>query len=147
MSSCKRLMSTFDRFAYRGFRQQPRGIECGERRRLWRNQQRNFRAAEHNRIASFVFHRTDHLYKVSQGAGRQLRIHQFVENDFIDALALLGTRNSVLNSGGFERLRIYRTFHEAARAQYREALELSSLRFLRNFSSNVQPWPRRAMLD
>ena len=84
--------------------QQAGGIQRGQRRRFRRHQQRNFGAAEHDRVAAFVFQRPDHFHVICQRARQELGIDQFVHDDLVDARALLGAGNAVVDAGGFQRL-------------------------------------------
>ena len=62
-------------------------------------------------------------------------------------LALPGTGNALLNTGGLQRVAVNRALHEIACAEDSEAFELAALRLFGNFSRDIQPRSRRTMLD
>ena len=78
--------------------------------------------------------------------GRNTPLYQFVENDAMDALALLRAGNAMLNAGGFQHLAVDWAFHQRAGSQNSQTFVAVTLRFVRDLDRNVQPGPRRPVL-
>src|SRR6266542_124074 len=93
----------FHGLEHSGFGEDASGVERGQWRGFGRNQQRNLGAAEHNGIAAVVLESADNFDMVCQRSRQELAVDQFVENDLVEAFALLLAGDAAFNARGLQR--------------------------------------------
>src|SRR6266567_1578973 len=138
---------TFYCFSQGGSGKDARGVQHGERGLLGRHQQRDFGAGQSYGVAAFVFQAANHFREISLRARQERSLDEFVKDDPMNALALLRSRDAVLDAGGLQRLAVDRTIHQRARAEDSEALVAMPFGFGGDLDRDVQPRTRGAMFN
>src|SRR5262249_143557 len=108
-----------------------------------RDEERNLGAPENYRVAPSGAEFLDDTAKVPPRFVFEAAVHQLIEDDRIDPLAIRGTGDLVGYTSDGELRRIDRALHEVAGPENPKPLEPSRGSEVRNLLGNVEPGRRR----
>jgi hypothetical protein len=119
-------------------------IDGWQRRFGVRDQQGNFRTPKDYSVATASAKDFDNGTEVALGALLKTPVHQLIEDNRVDPLAIVALGYLVRDSAGGELLTIHGTLHQVLRSEDPEPLETPPRSDRRNFFDDMKP--RRARL-
>jgi hypothetical protein len=96
-------------------------------------------AGQSDRVAALSCQITNDIPEICPRGWQEAGAYQFIVNHLVDALALVGSRQSVINARWDKLGRVHRTLHQKASAKKTNAFETASTPFLSHLFSYMNP--------